>query len=52
MDQRVIGFRHATELDQQAIRALVHSERLNPIGINWPNFLVAAIGDRIVGQRR
>ena len=49
MDQQAIGFRHATELDQQAIRALVHSERLNPIGINWPNFLVAAIGDRIVG---
>ncbi len=49
MDQHVIGFRHATELDQQAIRALVHSERLNPIGIKWPNFLVAAIGDRIVG---
>ena len=49
MDQQAIGFRHATELDQQAIRALVHSERLNPIGINWPNFLVAAVGDRIVG---
>ena len=27
----------------------MHSERLNPIGINWPNFLVAAMGDRIVG---
>ena len=49
MDQQAIGFRHATELDQQAIRTLVHSERLNPIGINWPNFLVAAVGDRIVG---
>ena len=49
MDQHAIGFRQATELDQPAIRALVHSERLNPIGINWPNFLVAAMGDRIVG---
>ena len=49
MDQHAIGFRHATELDQPAIRALVHSERLNPLGINWPNFLVAAMGDRIVG---
>ena len=49
MDQQAIVFRQATEQDQQAIRALVHGERLNPIGIKWPNFLVAAIGDRIVG---
>jgi amino-acid N-acetyltransferase len=49
MDQQAIGFRHATELDQSAIRALVHSERLNPIGITWTNFLVAAMGERIVG---
>jgi N-acetylglutamate synthase-like GNAT family acetyltransferase len=49
MDQQAIVFRQATEQDQQAIRALVHGERLNPTGIKWPNFLVAAIGDRIVG---
>jgi amino-acid N-acetyltransferase len=49
MDQQAIGFRRATEPDQPAIRALVHGERLNPIGINWPNFLVADIGGRIVG---
>ncbi len=49
MDQQAIVFRQAVEQDQQAIRALVHGERLNPTGIKWPNFLVAAIGDRIVG---
>jgi N-acetylglutamate synthase-like GNAT family acetyltransferase len=49
MDQHAIGFRPATEQDQQAIRALVHGERLNPTGIQWPNFLVAAMADRIVG---
>lgn len=49
MDQQAIGFRRATEHDQAAIRALVQGERLNPTGINWPNFLVAATGDRVVG---
>ncbi len=49
MDQQAIVFRQAVEQGQQAIRALVHGERLNPTGIKWPNFLVAAIGDRIVG---
>jgi amino-acid N-acetyltransferase len=49
MDQQAIGLRRATKQDQQAIRVLVHGERLNPIGINWPNFLVAAMADRIVG---
>lgn len=49
MNQQAIVFRRATERDQPAIRALVHGERLNPIGINWPNFLVAEIGGRIVG---
>jgi amino-acid N-acetyltransferase len=49
MDQLAIGIRRATERDQQAIRALVHGERLNPTGLNWPNFLVAVIGGRIIG---
>ncbi len=49
MDQLAIGIRRATERDQQAIRALVHSERINPTGINWPNFLVAVTGSRIIG---
>ena len=49
MDQLAIGIRRATERDQQEIRALVHGERLNPTGINWPNFLVAVIGGNIIG---
>lgn len=49
MDQHAIGFRRATEQDEQAIRALVHGECLNPTGIRWANFLVAAMADRIVG---
>ena len=49
MDQYAIGFRLATEQDQQAIKALVRGERLNPTGIEWPNFVVAAMADRIVG---
>ena len=49
MDQHAIGFRPATQQDQQAIRALVRGERLNPTGIDWPNFVVAAMADRIIG---
>lgn len=49
MDQQAIVFRRAGEQDQPAIRALVHGERLNPTGINWPNFLVAAVGGQIIG---
>ncbi|CAN7708757.1 GNAT family N-acetyltransferase [Mesorhizobium sp. LjNodule214] len=49
MDQLAIVVRRATERDQQAIRALVRSERLNPNGLNWPNFLVALTGGSIIG---
>ena len=28
---------------------MVHSERLNPTGLNWQNFLVAEIDGRIIG---
>jgi amino-acid N-acetyltransferase len=49
MDQHAVGFRPATEQDQQAIRDLVRAERLNPTGINWPNFMVADMAGRIVG---
>ncbi len=34
--------RPAIESDQPAIRDLVRSERLNPTGLKWQNFLVAA----------
>jgi amino-acid N-acetyltransferase len=49
MDQSAVVIRRATERDHQAIRALVRSERLNPTGINWPNFLVAIAEGRIIG---
>jgi amino-acid N-acetyltransferase len=41
--------RAATERDQAAIRALVRSERLNPTGLHWRNFLVAVDGDGLAG---
>ena len=41
--------RPATETDQVAIRALVRSERLNPYGLDWPNFLVAVGRGGLVG---
>jgi N-acetylglutamate synthase-like GNAT family acetyltransferase len=44
-----ITIRAATERDQPAIRALARKERVKPIGLNWPNFVVAADGDAIVG---
>jgi hypothetical protein len=37
-----IVIRRAIEADQTAIRALVRSERLNPNGLHWPNFWLAA----------
>lgn len=41
--------RPAREQDQEAIRALVCGERLNPNGIHWPNFLVAEDHRGVVG---
>jgi len=49
MDQSAVVVRRATERDQEAIRALVHSERLNPTSLAWPNFLVAETESRIIG---
>ena len=49
MDQLAIIIRRATEWDQQAIRALVRSERLNPNGLYWQNFLVAVTAGSIIG---
>ena len=40
--------RPALPIDQDAIVGLVRSERLNPNGINWPNFLVATENDRLI----
>ena len=49
MNVHSIDIRRATELDQAAIRGLVLGERLNPSGLSWPNFLVAATENGIVG---
>jgi amino-acid N-acetyltransferase len=44
-----LTIRPATDTDQVAIRTLVRSERLNPCGLDWPNFLVAVSGRGLVG---
>ena len=49
MNMPAVIIRRAIELDQIEIRKLVHSERLNPNGLDWPNFIVAAADNRIVG---
>lgn len=36
-----INIRRATAEDQAAITGLVRSQRLNPNGLHWPNFIVA-----------
>jgi amino-acid N-acetyltransferase len=41
--------RPALPVDQDAIVGLVRSERLNPNGLHWPNFLVATENDRLIG---
>ena len=44
-----VEIRPAMPVDQETIRALVKRERLNPMGIDWPNFLVAEGTQGIVG---
>ena len=44
-----IEIRQATEDDQDGIVALVKSERLNPIGLRWENFVIALDGGDVVG---
>jgi N-acetylglutamate synthase-like GNAT family acetyltransferase len=41
--------RQAVAMDQVAIVELVHSERLNPNGLAWQNFVVAVQGHTLVG---
>jgi amino-acid N-acetyltransferase len=45
----VIAIRPATEADSAGIRALVRSERVNPTGLDWRNFVVAADERGLVG---
>jgi amino-acid N-acetyltransferase len=44
-----IEIRVATANDQESIVALVKSERVNPTGLHWQNFVVAEDGGKIVG---
>ena len=44
-----LAIRAATADDQNAIVGLVHSERLNPHGLEWPNFVVAVDGQPLIG---
>ena len=44
-----LAIRAATADNQNAIVGLVHGERLNPHGLDWPNFVVAVDGQALVG---
>lgn len=48
-DAEPLLVRRAVALDQLAITRLVRSERLNPHGLGWANFVVAAVGNTVVG---
>jgi amino-acid N-acetyltransferase len=48
-DAEPLLVRRAVALDQLAITRLVHSERLNPHGLGWANFIVAVMGQTLVG---
>ena len=41
--------RRAKRPDEEQIRALVHAERLNPTGLNYPAFHVVSVGPAIIG---
>ena len=45
----VLYIRPALPTDHDAIVGLVRSERLNPNGLEWPNFLVATEHDHLIG---
>ena len=44
-----VYLRAATADAQAAIRRLIYAERLNPIGLAWPRFVVAESGGEVVG---
>lgn len=44
-----VSIRPATEQDQAQICALARGERVKPMGLNWPNFVVAEQAGRLVG---
>lgn len=44
-----VSIRQASAGDQQAILALAQGERVNPVGLHWPNFVVAEHEGALVG---
>ncbi len=44
-----IIIRPAVKNDQRTIRQIVRRARINPFGLNWPNFVVAEMEGKIVG---
>lgn len=48
-EESPVRVRAATQGDQDELRALVRSERLNPTDLDWRRFLVAVEGTQIVG---
>lgn len=45
----MVMVRSAVANDQENIRALIHSERLNPTSLDWHNFIVATDEGGLVG---
>jgi N-acetylglutamate synthase-like GNAT family acetyltransferase len=43
------SIRPATEADQAIIRRLIKEANINPMSLDWPNFVVAEDGGAIVG---
>jgi len=44
-----LTIRPATQADQEMIRRLIKEAGINPMSLNWPNFVVAEDGGAIVG---
>jgi len=44
-----LDIRAATAVDQPTIRRFVKEARLNPMSLNWPNFVIAEDDSEIVG---
>jgi N-acetylglutamate synthase-like GNAT family acetyltransferase len=44
-----VVIRAAEATDLAAVRALMHGERLNPLGVDWRNFVVAGAEEGVVG---
>jgi amino-acid N-acetyltransferase len=45
----VVAIRAASERDGPAVRALMRGERVNPLGLDWRNFVVAVADGAVVG---